>query len=117
MKTQGMKTQGMKTQGMKTQGGAAPVRVAIRVRPGASRSSVGGSYGAGEDARLTVAVSARAVDGAATEAVLVAIAKALGVRRRQVLLVTGRTSRDKVIEVTTDDPARVRVLIAQLLVG
>lgn len=69
-------------------------RVAIRVKPGASRTKVGGTYGD----RLVVAVSARAVDGAATEAALGAVAAAFGVRRRHVQLVTGATSRDKVVE-------------------
>lgn len=68
-------------------------RVAVRVRPGASRTRVGGSYGD----RLVVAVAARAVDGAATEAALAALAGAFGLRRRQVGLVTGATSRDKVV--------------------
>jgi uncharacterized protein YggU (UPF0235/DUF167 family) len=47
-----------------------------------------------------VAVSARAVDGAATEAVLAAVAAALGLRPRQVALVRGRTSRDKLLEIS-----------------
>ena len=76
------------------------MRVAIRVRPGASRTRAGGVYG---DDRLVVAVTARAVDGAATEAALVALADALGVRRRHVRLVSGATSRDKLVEV--DDVA------------
>jgi uncharacterized protein len=45
-----------------------------------------------------VAVTARAVDGRATAAVLEAVAGAFGVRRRQVRLVSGATSRDKVFE-------------------
>jgi len=73
------------------------VRVEIRVRPGASRTRVGGS----RDGRLVVAVSARAVDGAATEAALAAVAEAFGVRRRAVTLVRGVTSRDKVVEIST----------------
>jgi len=74
------------------------VRVAIRVRPGASRTAVGGLHGD----RLVVAVTARAVDGAATEAALRALADALGVRPRHVSLVSGATSRDKVVEVEDD---------------
>ncbi|GMA22581.1 hypothetical protein GCM10025864_03400 [Luteimicrobium album] len=93
------------------------MRVAVRVRPGASRTRVGGSYG--DDARLVVAVSARAVDGKATEAVLAAVADALGVRRRAVTLVSGQTSRDKVLDVDAsaaglidaDLAARLRTLL------
>ena len=81
-----------------------PQRVAVRVRPGASRTRVGGAYGEGLDARLVVAVTARAVDGAATAAVLRALADALGVRPRQVVLVHGATSRDKLVEIV-DPPA------------
>jgi uncharacterized protein YggU (UPF0235/DUF167 family) len=71
------------------------VRVTIRVRPGAGRSAVGGSY----DGALVVRVAARAVDGRATEAALTALAAALGVRRREVTLVTGATSRTKVVAI------------------
>jgi hypothetical protein len=89
------------------------LRVAIRVRPGASRTRVGGAYGDS----LVVAVSARAVDGAATDAALAAVATALGLRRREVTLVTGTTSRDKVVEIATTDPDAVRRRIAELLEG
>ncbi|GEL94551.1 DUF167 domain-containing protein [Cellulomonas composti] len=79
------------------------MRVEIRVRPGASRTRVGGRHGE----RLVVAVTARAVDGAATEAALAALADALGVRRREVALVRGATSRDKLVEVPDDAAAQV----------
>jgi uncharacterized protein YggU (UPF0235/DUF167 family) len=72
-----------------------PVRLGIRVRPGASRVRVG----PGHDGLLQVAVPARAVDGKATEAALKALAEALGVRRRDVILVTGATSRTKVVDI------------------
>lgn len=71
------------------------MRLAIRVKPGSARTSVGGRYG---DA-LVVAVTARAVDGKATEAALRAVADAFGVKRREITLVTGATSRDKVIDI------------------
>ena len=73
-------------------------RIAVRVRPGASRTRVGGRYDTGPGPALVVAVTARAVDGRATAAVLEAVAGAFGVRRRQVRLVSGATSRDKVFE-------------------
>jgi uncharacterized protein YggU (UPF0235/DUF167 family) len=86
------------------------VRVPVRVKPGASRTRVGGTHGD----RLVVAVSARAVDGAATEAALRAVADAFGVRPRHVRLVTGATSRDKVVDVEGDDEdlaGRLRALL------
>jgi uncharacterized protein len=77
------------------------VRLAIRVKPGSARASVGGRHG---DA-LVVAVAERAVDGKATEAALRAVAGAFGVKRRDVSLVTGATTRDKVVEVDGDPGA------------
>jgi uncharacterized protein YggU (UPF0235/DUF167 family) len=91
------------------------LRVAIRVRPGAARTRVGGTYGGaaagrggrhgsggGGGAALVVKVAARAVEGKATEAALAAVAAALGVRRGDVRLVSGATSRDKIVEVDGD---------------
>jgi uncharacterized protein YggU (UPF0235/DUF167 family) len=78
------------------------VRVTIRVQPGASRTAVGGAVAAtGGEPSLVVRVAARAVDGKATEAALRALAEALGLRRRDVTLVHGATSRTKVVEIDT----------------
>jgi uncharacterized protein len=74
------------------------LRLSIRVRPGATRPGVGGEY----DGALVVAVRERAVDGRATEAALSSLAREFGVRRRQVRLVHGRSSRDKVVEIEGD---------------
>lgn len=67
----------------------------VWVRPGASRLAVGGEH----DGALAVSVTAKAVDGAATEAVLGAVADALGLRRRQVWLIRGAASRRKTLGV------------------
>ena len=83
------------------------VRLTIRVKPGSGRTAVGGRYG---DA-LVVRVGARAVDGQATEAALRALADALGVRRAALHLVTGATSRTKVVDVDGDVSARVATLL------
>ena len=83
------------------------MRVTIRVRPGAGRTSVGGSH----DGALVVRVATRAVEGQATEAALAAVAEAFGVRRREVTLVTGATSRTKVVDVTGGDAERLRQLL------
>lgn len=75
------------------------MRVLLRVRPGASRTAVGGQYDGVAGPALVVAVSARAVEGQATKAALDAIASAFGVRRAAVTLVRGATSRDKVVDI------------------
>jgi uncharacterized protein len=77
------------------------MRVTIRVQPRSSRTAVGGSHGGA----LVVRVTEPAVDGRATEAALRAVAEALGVRRRDVVLVSGATSRTKVIDVDGSDDA------------
>lgn len=77
------------------------MRLAIRVKPGSARAAVGGRHG---DA-LVVAVTARAVDGKATEAALRAVAGAFDVRRRDVTLVAGARSRDKVVEIDGEPAA------------
>jgi uncharacterized protein YggU (UPF0235/DUF167 family) len=70
---------------------------------------VGGSH----DGALVVRVGARAVDGQATAAALQALAKALGVPRRSVVLVTGASSRTKVVDVPDAAADAVARLLAQ----
>ena len=84
-----------------------PVRV--RVRPGASRTSVGGRYGA---EALVVAVSAPALEGRANRAVIDAVAAAFGVRRSAVSVLAGQRSRDKVLFVAGEpDTLRARLVL------
>ena len=89
------------------------LRFEVRVRPGASRTRVGGRHGNA----LVVAVTARAVDGQATEATLRAVAEALGVRRRDVRLVTGVTNRTKVVEISPAGAELTAALDALLAAG
>jgi hypothetical protein len=51
---------------------------------------------------LIVAVSARAIEGQANVAVRRALAEAFGVRARDVVIVSGERSRDKIVEVDAD---------------
>ncbi|MBJ7359103.1 DUF167 domain-containing protein [Nocardioides sp.] len=83
------------------------MRVSIRVRPGSGRTQVGGRYAEA----LVVRVHERAVDGRATTAALRALADALGVRAADVRLVTGHTSRAKVVEIPDDAAAAYRRLL------
>lgn len=93
---------------------APAVRIAIRVKPGVSRTKVGGTYGA--QGALVVAVQERAVDGKATDAALKALAIALGVPGRKIRLVSGSTSRDKLVELV-DPPAGLRQRLDGLRAG
>ena len=81
----------------------------IRVRPGAGRTVVGGEH----DGALVVRVGARAVDGKATAAALAAVADAFGVRAAAVTLVTGATSRTKVVDVDGGTEERLQGLLAR----
>jgi len=84
------------------------MRITIRVRPGAARPGVGGE----QAGALVVRVSARAVDGQATRAALAAVAAAFGVRRDAVTLVTGASSRTKIVDVAGGDPRVLAGLLA-----
>ena len=91
------------------------MRILVRVKPGASRTAVGGRYDGPAGVALVVAVAARAVEGQATKAVLQAVAEALGVKRSAVTLVRGATSRDKLLEVAGRE-AEIGPKLKQLLV-
>lgn len=93
-----------------------PVTVAVRVRPGAARTKVGGRYDGPRGAALVVAVHAPAVDGRATEAARRALAEALGVRPARVTLKAGETSRDKLFVVDAV-PAELAERLRQLRDG
>ena len=80
-----------------------PVLLLIRVKPGSSRTQVGGSH----DGRLIVSVQERAVDGKATEASAKSLAKALGIKAYELSLVRGATSRDKDFSFESSDSDRI----------
>jgi uncharacterized protein len=84
------------------------MRIVIRVKPASARPGVGGEHGGA----LVVRVSARAVDGRATEAALAAVAASFGVGRSAVRLVSGASSRTKVIDIDAEDPRTHAALLA-----
>jgi hypothetical protein len=71
------------------------VEFQVRVSPGARREGVQGLYGT----RLKLAVAAPPDKGKANRAVEGLVARLLGVRRQDVTVVKGGTSRDKVLRV------------------
>lgn len=81
----------------------------VRVKPGASRTRVGGGYG--DPPALVVAVSAPAVDGRANDAVVAALADALDLRRADIAIVSGHTARSKGVRIDADVAARWAALL------
>jgi uncharacterized protein (TIGR00251 family) len=90
------------------------IRLTVRVKPGASRNKVRGSYG--DPPELVVAVSEPAIDGRASTAVCRALAEVLGVSLSKVSIVMGHTSRTKVVEINDSDP-NIQRKITELLRG
>jgi uncharacterized protein len=72
------------------------VTVAIRVTPRSAKPGVGG-WRAGADGReeLEVRVAEAPADGAANDAVVKLLAKALGISRSEVSIISGHASRHK----------------------
>lgn len=91
------------------------VRVSVRVRPGASRTRVGGCYDPGDGHPcLIVAVTAPAVDGKATAAVCRAVAAAFSLPPRAVTLIRGDRARTKLLALEID-PVQGQERLQQLL--
>lgn len=81
----------------------APVRVNLRVSPGAGRTEIVGRHGDGWKVRVAAAPER----GKANAAVVRLLAGALGVPRGAVTVVSGLGSRDKVVEISGLDAATV----------
>jgi uncharacterized protein len=82
---------------------ATGTRLRLRVQPRASRDQVAGVAGDAVRVRLT----APPVDGAANEALVRLLADRLDVSRASIVLVSGHTGRDKMVEVSGLSPEEV----------
>jgi uncharacterized protein YggU (UPF0235/DUF167 family) len=80
------------------------LRIAVEAHPNARLERVDMS-----NATMRVWVRARPVEGQANAALEQAIAKALGLRRRQVHIVGGAASRRKVVDIDIPDFQALRV--------
>ena len=72
------------------------MKLALRVQPGAKRTALLARLASGE---WKVAVAAPPVEGRANEAVVDLVSDLLGVKRRQVTVSRGASSRAKLVEV------------------
>jgi uncharacterized protein (TIGR00251 family) len=82
------------------------VRFSVRLQPRASKNEIAGLQG---DA-LKVRVTAPPVDGLANEALIELLSKALDTSRRNVCIVSGHSSRTKLIEISDASLASVKRL-------
>ena len=73
----------------------SPALLQVRLQPRASANAIAGV----RDGVVRVRVTAPPVDGAANDALVALLAKALGIGRGRVSLVRGRSSRNKVVRV------------------
>lgn len=71
------------------------VRIKIRVQPRARQSAVDGALGD----TLKIRVTAPPTDGKANAEVIALLSDFFGVPRRAITIVTGHTSRDKVVAI------------------
>ena len=71
------------------------ITLSIRIQPRASKNEIVRMEGGGLKIRLT----APPVDGAANEALVKFLARSLGVSKSQVEIVSGHTSREKIVRI------------------
>jgi uncharacterized protein len=75
------------------------MKLAVHVQPRASRNAILGWHG---DA-LKIALTAPPVEGAANAALIAFVADAFGLKRQQISLLRGDSSRHKLLELDADD--------------
>ena len=80
---------------------AAGTSIAVRVQPRASRNEIVGLHGS----ELRIRLTAPPVDGAANDALIVFLAGELGLARSDLTLVSGSSSRSKVVSARGITPA------------
>ena len=81
------------------------MKLAVHVQPRASRNAVLGWHGEDADSALKVALTAPPVDGAANAALVDFLAEHFGLKRSQIRLLRGDSSRHKLLELTGDEAA------------
>lgn len=77
--------------------------LAVRLHPGARKNAVTGVH----DGALKISLTTPPVDGRANEALLAFVAEALGLPKARVSLLSGQTSRSKLLRITGRSAAEV----------
>jgi uncharacterized protein len=71
----------------------------LHVQPGAKRTEVSGTHGEGAQMRLKIRLAAQPVDGQANAELLRYLADTFNVPQRNVALLRGETSRQKIVRI------------------
>ena len=85
------------------------LEIAVHAQPGARHTQTQGIHGEA----IKIRIAARAVDGAANDALLEFLAEALQVPRRRCVLMRGTASRNKRIRIESPDRVRAERTLAQ----
>ena len=87
------------------------VTLAVRAQPGAKKTAIVGVYGQGPAAQLKIAVHAPPLEGRANQALIEFLADFLSLSRKDVVLITGESSRSKVFLLRSLTLARAEELL------
>jgi hypothetical protein len=79
--------------------GPGVILLRVKAVPGARRTEIAGVLGEGEQARLKIRVSAPPEGGKANKAICALVAKALGVKPRDVSVIAGQTNPEKTLRI------------------
>ena len=82
--------------------------VSVRVHPGAKKDAVTGTHAGA----VKIALSAPPADGRANEALIAFVAEQLNLPRARVALVSGASSRSKVLRITGKSAAEVQAALS-----
>ena len=88
------------------------IRLRLRVTPRARRNAITGTIDTSDRPALKVSVTAPPAGGAANTAVLALLAKALGVPKSGLAVITGTTGRNKLVHIPGDGPTLISMLEA-----
>jgi uncharacterized protein (TIGR00251 family) len=89
-----------------------PVRISVRVTPRGGRDAIDGWT---DEGVLRVRVAAAPADGKANEAVVRTIAKAAGVAPSSVSIISGSSSRTKIVEVGGVTPEQLGARLGRVI--
>ena len=89
----------------------ADLEIWIRAQPGARRTEVQGLHAGA----FKIRIAARAIEGAANDALLEFVAQALQVPKKRCVLLSGETSRQKRIRVEAPDRSHAERVLASWL--